>query len=402
MTIATGDAAIDPTPAGALGRIVVRALAVLACATAIVALAALAYSGTHWIGSAPTLAWPAERFGVAAGQGRIRDGMWIIERVDANGAFIIALPTVQLDAGEYTAIEVEVSGLTERQPIAVFWRSRLGGGRTFTHPAEVPIRNGLRAQLRRDPNWNGPIVGLGVIVAGTPPPGAVVVAVRAVSASASATVLEVLRSWFGAEGWTNQSINVVLLGGQYQAFPFTLFAGLTMLLALAAWIGLSRRRGTRTRAAGAAAIVFAAWLVVDLRWLVNFARVEAQTIESLAGKSLRERKLAAGDGRLFAFIEQAHEHIARHPGRVFFGSDDAWLRVRGGYHLLPLNVLSIAHHRNLYEAARYRPSDWLCLYARTGVAYDAGAQALRLDDGAPIKAERVAASGVGELFRVLP
>ncbi len=382
--------------------VVRRALIVAAVSAAVVALVALAFAGVRWGGSTATLEWSADRFHVVGGQAIARDGALTIERLDTNGAFIAALPTAQLDAPDYAAIEIDALGLTDRQRVAVFWRSPLGGGRTFTHPADVVTPRGVRAQLDRDPNWNGPITGVGLIVTGLPPRGASIVAVRAVSASAAGTALEAARTWFRVEHWSNQSINVVFLGGQYHAFPFTLFVGLATLLALALWIAWQRKSARQSVVVGAFIIALAGWLFVDLRWLANLGRVEANTVATLGGKSWRDKRLAALDGPLFAFVEQSRERIAERPGRVFFGSDDAWLRVRGGYHLLPFNTLSISYHRNLYGFDRYRPGDWLCFYARSGVVYDSAAQALRWDGGPPLRAERVLDAGVGQLYRVLP
>jgi hypothetical protein len=336
------------------------------------------------------------------GQAIARNGVLVIERPDTNGAFIAALPTAQLDARDYAAVEVDTLGLTDRQRVAVFWRSPLGGGRTFTHPADVVTPRGVRADLDRDPNWNGPISGVGLIVTGLPSRDATIVAVRAMSASATGTALEAARSWFRVEDWSNQSINVVFLGGQYHAFPFTLFVGLATLLALALWIAWQRRSGFQSIVAGALVIGLAGWFFVDLRWLANLGRVEADTVATLAGKSWRDKRLAALDGPLFAFIEQARARIAERPGRVFFGSEDAWLRVRGGYHLLPFNTLAIAHHRDLFDVARYRPGDWLCFYARNGVTYDPASRELRWDQGPPLRAERVLVANLGELYRVMP
>ena len=400
MAEADRDAASEAAPATPAG--VPLALAVLAAACVLVLAVTLAFLRVQWSAGASTQTWSATQFGLAGGQGVIKDGAWIVDRSDANGAFILALPAAQLNASDYAAIDVEVRGLGERNSIAVFWRSRLGGGRTFTQAAQFAHPGVARAYVRRDPNWNGPVNGLGVIIAGGPPPGAAVLAVRAVGASPMATTADLIRSWFAIERWNNQSINVVFLGGQYQAMPFTLFAEAATLLALGAWLWLARGRPLRSRALGAAAIAAVAWLAVDLRWLGNFGRVEADTIASLGGMPLRERKLAAPDGPLFAFIERAQEYIGREPGRVFFSSDDAWLCVRGGYHLLPQRVLAIAGHRFMYPAARYRPGDWLCFYARAGVHYDAATRTVRIDDGDAIKVQAVLVDGLGALYRVRP
>jgi hypothetical protein len=382
--------------------VVRHALTAAVIGAAIVALVALAFAGVRWGGSASTLEWPADRFRAVGGQAIARNGVLVIEQPDANGAFIAALPAAQLDARDYAAVEIDTLGLTDRQRVAVFWRSPLGGGRTFTHPADVVTPRGVRAELDRDPNWNGPITGVGLIVTGLPSRDATIVAVRAMSASVAGTALEAARSWFRVEHWNNQSINVVFLGGQYHAFPFTLFVGLATFLALALWVAWQRKSALQSIVAGALVIALAGWFFVDLRWLANLGRVEADTVATLAGKSWRDKRLAALDGPLFAFIEQARARIAERPGRVFFGSDDAWLRVRGGYHLLPFNTLSISYHRNLYPADRYRPGDWLCFYVRSGVTYDPATQALRWDDAKPLRAERVLDGGVGQLYRVLP
>jgi hypothetical protein len=382
--------------------IVWRALGLIAVAAALVALVALAVAGTRWKASGSTLEWTGDRFNVAGGQALSRDGALVIERSDARGAFIAALPTARFDASDYAAIEIDVSRLPERTPIAVFWRSRLTGDSTFSHPADIDTGRGVRAQLDRDPNWKGPINGIGVIVAGAAARGVSIDAVRAVGASPVAMTIDALRSWFRVEPWNNQSINVVFLGGQYQAFPFTLFVGLITLLALLAWFLWQRKAPLPVIAGGALVIVFASWIAMDLRWLANLGRVEAQTVTTLAGKSWRDKRLAAQDGALFAFIDKVREHVAERPARVFFTSDDAWIRVRGGYHLLPFNTLSIAYHRNLFEPSRYRPGDWLCFYGRSGVVYDPATQSLRWDGGAPLKAERVMAGDGGALYRVLP
>jgi hypothetical protein len=401
----TADAVREPNTMfsipSATRSIVWRALAVGAFAALIVALVALAFAGVRWGSLAATEEWRADRFLVAAGQGVARGGALVIERIDASGAFIATLPTAQLDSREYTAIEVDITGLPERTPVAILWRSRMGGSRTFTHPADIDTPRGVRAQLDHDPNWNGPISGIGVIVAGSPPRGATIVAVRAVSATAVATAVEAVKSWFRIEEWNGQSINVVFLGGQYHAFPFTLYVGLAMVVALVIWVAWQRNRGLQSLILGSATIAMVAWLLLDLRWLANLTRVEVQSAATLGGKSWQEKRLAAIDGPLFAFIQKVRELIAQRPGRVFFSSDDAWLRVRGGYHLLPFNTLAIAYHRNLFEVGRYRPGDWLCFYARGGVVYDPATQTLRWDGGPPLKAERVLA-GVGQLYRVLP
>ena len=67
---------------------------------------------------------------------------------------------------------------------------------------------------------------------------------------------------------------------------------------------------------------------------------------------------------------------------------------------MPLNTVANVYHRELYDPVYYRPGDYLCFFARSGVTYDASKQLLSWDGKPPIPAERVGIQGFGALYRV--
>jgi hypothetical protein len=212
---------------------------------------------------------------------------------------------------------------------------------------------------------------------------------------------ETLRDWFAFRGWNGSSINITTLRSDLNPMSLTLFATLSVAAALLLWWVIARRSRTRW-ALGAVAILACGWLVLDARWLANLARQVATTHASYADKTWRERRTAMPDGALFEFLEQAKRSIGERPGRVFFGSDDAYTRSRAGYHLLPRNALSIVHHGRLYDPEFFHPGDYLCVYGQSGVVFDAAAGKLSWDGKAALRAERTLEAGPGALYRILP
>jgi len=224
---------------------------------------------------------------------------------------------------------------------------------------------------------------------------------RGLASSAVGVAVDTLRGWIRPEHWNGQSINVTYLGGNRSPISLPLFVAIATALALAAWVGYTRRRRPDALLAGMLAIAAAGWLVLDLRWIANLGAQVRETSRVYAGKTWHDKRLAADDGQLFAFIDRVREQVALRPGRVIFGSDFPYFRGRAGYHLLPFNALSISHHRNFHDPQYYRPGDYFCIFARNGVEYDPATQMLKWDGKAPLRAELIPVAGPGSLYRVL-
>jgi hypothetical protein len=379
-------------------------LLVFGLAAAAVALVLLTASHPRWSSGASSIVWPASDINVVSGQAQVDDGRLIVRQSGPDGRFIVTLPAFSLDAGDYGAIDIRIEGLSENQTVAVLWRNGAENQRTYSKQADAINATLLRVRLANDPNWTGSISGLGLAISGPvrKPLPLAIDSIRAVTVSASGRAADTVRNWLAFEKWNGQSINLVLLGADTQAISLPLFVGATTLIALGAWIFFAgRRRPRRALLARAIAIVAAGWLVLDLRWMLNFEQQAELTAKTFAGKSWREKQLAADDQELYRFIERARLAIAQRPGRVFFTSDFAYFRARAGYHLLPLNTVANVYHRELYDPVYLHPGDYICFFARGGVTYDATNQLLSWDGRPPVHVERVGLQGFGALYRVI-
>ena len=143
-----------------------------------------------------------------------------------------------------------------------------------------------------------------------------------------------------------------------------------------------------------------AWFILDVPWQWNLMREARATFQQYAGKSWRERHLAAEDGALFAFIEKARAKLPPPPARVFMVADALYFRDRGAYHLYPYNVYFDPYRNTMPDAAKLRGGDYLVVFRRKGVQFDPAQKKLRWDGGQPLDAEVLFAEGGGAVFAI--
>jgi hypothetical protein len=143
-------------------------------------------------------------------------------------------------------------------------------------------------------------------------------------------------------------------------------------------------------------VVFLGWFALDIRWQTNLLRQLDLTRQQFAGKSWEGKHLAAEDGALFDFMQQAKAKLPAASGRILYFSDDNFLRGRGAYHLYPRNVLA---SNDLPKAAQFRAGDTIVLYAKKSVKYYPARQVLAWDDQSlPVETLMLAAGNA--VFRV--
>jgi hypothetical protein len=72
---------------------------------------------------------------------------------------------------------------------------------------------------------------------------------------------------------------------------------------------------------------------------------------------------------------------------VFVVADAHYFRGRAAYHLYPHSVFFDPRSNELQPASRMRPGDWLLVYQRRGIQYDAAHQLLKWNGDQTITAE---------------
>ncbi|MFT3793060.1 MAG: hypothetical protein QM741_18780 [Rudaea sp.] len=199
-------------------------------------------------------------------------------------------------------------------------------------------------------------------------------AVELQSASWSALPARLRTDWFSYRPWALLSISA--LGPQIATLRTSWMQSalaLGILLALAAaWAIL---RWPRRRIAAIASIVVAtAWILLDLRWLDDFAAKHRLTEELYAGKPWSQRLALQPDEDTFAAAQEVSRFAATQGcKRVLVLSDSSFTLLRLVYFLLPLNAAPLVATDPAMAAL---PRDTLIVAFDSKWKYDADAGTL--------------------------
>jgi hypothetical protein len=356
-----------------------------------------------WFPAAAPKAFAANGLALARGTGQLVDDELRVTAADATGLTVVSL-VPDLKSDDYAAIAWIAIDLPEGGIVRMLWRTDQAPAKV--NAIEVPVESGrpLPVILANDPAWIGRVTGLALAIQA--PPLSQPIRIRGVIAKpmgALEVVSDRVREWLTFEGWSGTSINTVTGGADGQEFPLPVLMALTVAFAGAAVMLIERRRPGAFGApvpAVLGAIFLIAWLILDARWTGNLVRQEQQTAQQYAGKTMRDKLLANEDVQLFAFVERALQVLPSGPVRIFVAADANYFRGRAAYHLYPHSVYFDARSNELQWADALRPGDWLLVYQRRGIQYDASRQMIRWDTGRTTSAELKLVEPGAALFRI--
>jgi hypothetical protein len=383
-------AADDPTPPRR-GR---RDIRVVACAgIAAALLLAVVYLAASvpgaWFPRASDRAYPASALRLDEGAGALDHGTLVVTAPGANDTTLVALET-DLRSADFPGVQWQVQGVPDGADVRMLWKTDVAPRRTNIAGGVVEAGTVRPFVLARDPAWLGRITGVALAIR-TPLAGPIRidgVVARPLGA------LDIARArvgeWLDFEPINGATINTIAGGANSQDLPLPPFAAASVLLAALALLALRRFVPGALRLGAACTIgglFVAAWLVVDARFAQNLVRQTRITYAKYAGKTPDERHLAAEDGALYAFIDHALAIMPKAPQRVFVASDEHYFRGRAAWHLYPHNVQFTAFRNEIAPPSWMKAGDWLVVYDRHGVQYDAAHRMLRWDGNPPVTAE---------------
>jgi hypothetical protein len=365
----------------------------------------LAASGP-WIGGAAERHWAADSLAVTRGSAHLGPNGLLVLAPDATGTVVISINQTALRSTDYPVIAWDAVDVPDAVEAALLWNTDYRASRVSMRPLTIEAGRILPIDVTRDQNWIGTIGGLALVLRGS---FAQPILVRGATAKPM-TPLEILtdrgREWLAFEPWNGASINTVTGGADAQDLPLPALVAAIVLVAALLYVAVARwvpRIAGAFRPTVLAAVIVLGWLVLDARWQWNLLRQVRATYDQYAGKSWRDRHLAAEDSALFAFIEKARAKLPpplEPAPRVFMAADVHYFRDRGAYHLYPYNVYFDPWQNTLPPASALRSGDYLIAYQRKGVQYDPGQQRLRWDGGEPVAAELLLADAGAALFRI--
>jgi hypothetical protein len=383
-------------------RLVIRLAAIFAIALVVCLTVYLAFAVPgRWFSNAPPLAWGPSALQIANGTARVVGDELQVMPADASGVVVVSVRTT-LKATDYAAVEWIAIDVPESIDVSLLWRTNYKPAQLNSIPLNVVAGRLLPAMTRNHPAWVGDIEGLALAMRG---PIAEPVRIRGVVVkrlSAGEVLRDRMGEWLAFEAWTGTSINTLTGGADLQDLPLPLLLAAAVGVAMLIVVALNRWRRSLVPFPALALFVLAlgAWLLLDLRWMWNLARQVDATADRFAGKSFVDKRLAVEDGPLFAFIQKAKEVMPPTPVRVIVVADSHYFRGRAAYHLYPHSPFFDPRANTIPEPSQVRPGDWLLVYQRKGVQFDAAQGKLRWDNRSPVSAELKLAGRGAALFLV--
>ena len=381
----------------------IAVITVFSAGAAVCLLGYLAFAAPgRWLDAPPSLQWRARELAVARGSGQLAAEGLVISAPDATRTVVISLNT-SFRARDYPVIEWDAAGVPDNVEATMLWYSDIDASRVFRHSLIVEGGRLAPVTLVQDRGWIGRIGGLALVLQGGFAEPIVVPGAAAKPMSATQVLGDRVREWLAFEPWNGASINGLIGGADVQDLPLPALLGSVAGIAALAYAGLARWKPLvfgPVLGAGVAAMFVIAWIAVDARWQWNLLRQASVTHAQYAGKSWQERHLAAEDGPLFAFIEKVRAKLPDPPARVFMVAAAQSLRNRGAYHLYPYNVYFDPWSDTVPPPSAVRPGDFIVVYQRKGIQFDAAQHRLRWDDQAPIGVELLLVDAGAALFRV--
>jgi hypothetical protein len=390
-------AAPAPSPGAARGALAWFALALAACLAVYVALSVPG----AWFPSAGAKAYSARDLALTRGAGAPDRDAIMVTGTDESG---LALITANSDfrSAEYPVIAWSGSGFPEGADVRFLWRTDYAPSKLNSVPVTISSGRLVPVAMTKNPDWVGRVTGIALAVRGPLAEPIRVAGVVARPGGVFGQVADRLREWLAFEGWSGTSINTITGGADVQELPLPALLVAALLVAAAVWLALAWRGGRLAALPAALAVLFlAAWVVLDAQWTWNLARQVDATRAQYGGKDWRERHVAAEDGPLFQFVEKARARLPAAPARVFVVADAAYFRGRAAYYLYPHNVQFDPFRNTLPAAGWLRSGDFVVVYQRRGVAYNADEKKLRLENGETVSAEAVLVEPGAGVFRIL-
>ena len=374
---------------------------VASVATCVVGYVAFAASGP-WLGAPPILHWSARELTATRGRVQPIPDALLVAAPDATGTVVISLNTT-LRARDYPVIAWDAAAIPDDVEATLLWYSDIDSSRVFRLPLSVEAGRVAPAHVGHAPGWLGRIGGLALVLRGSFADPVVVRGAAAKPMSAFQITAERLHEWLRFEPWTGASINGFAAPQESDSLPFpavlAVVTGLAALIYAGLWWWKSHSFGPAALV-GLAAIFVAAWVVADARWQWNLARQAEATRTLYGGKTWEERHRVAEDGALFAFIDRVRNKLPAPPARVFVAADLPYFRIRAAYHLYPYDVYYDVASGAIPPPHVLRKGDYLVVYQRRGVQYEAAERRLRWDGYAPVDADLIITDAGAAMFQI--
>lgn len=274
--------------------------------------------------------FPASRLQAVMGQVRREGNALRVERY-TDGVAMLSSGPIALNAAELPLLELTGSGNNRKQR-TLFWR-RADSPDALHRRAIGPDETS--ADLRREPEWRGRIIELGLVFYQDGERHAELQQLSLQSASPGKLFGLATQQWRETGQWSQRSTHGIRGTASEALLPLPLLAGGWMLLSLGLLALVSRQWPTlRT----AAPIALLAWLLLDLHWLHTGWHQATATRAHYRDSALPEALDMGEDEETARLARHLRQTLGEQPTPVAIGMASAGMRFdtrRLKYLLLP-------------------------------------------------------------------
>lgn len=351
---------------------------------------------------APAVKWNPGTARVEIGTGTRTDQNLRLQ-LDAAGRGIIALPVSRAPASALAFLHLGFTHAPQDLAILILWRTAQTGAQVHVYELKENPGTSLWLETKELGRWSGDITSLGVMVNGLPGVAVTFKDISLLPASLSAQLQSIYADWTNFMPWRHSSINTHRgLGPTRSAFyPLAVIAA-WLALSVLAYLLILLLPWTKSRFEWrtVAAMFLACWIGLDFIWQQKLFRQLALTYSTFYGKD-NQAKLAAGiDGELVDFMTEVKRELDSPQSRVFVGSSDDYLGMRGAYYLYPFNVFWERKGPELPDNKYVHSGDYIVLVEPADTKFDAVSGKLMPQHDTFLSVEPILSGSMGSLYRV--
>ena len=377
----------------------------------------LYYLGSSLTTAYPPLIWSGPEMPVVVGEGRqVADNL---EIEPVNNTVFFRFSTKGFMARPYDRLVWRIQGIDPGQEVRLVWQIQSDSGNARQLPVQFNDLQTGTVQLRSQPDWQGYIVSLGLLVRGSflQPLRIEKVELWPAPLSAAALLDQAWQEWTTSEYWSQRSAHFIS-GAPYRS----LFHPVVIT---AVWIGLSiilyviyqvlAWPQQRWQFSPFMVLFLIGWGVLDVRWQMDLTQRTLITYQRFSGKNAVEKRQAADDGELFQFLQKIRGYLPDRPVRIFVVNNDVanrkllrnYMTARTRYHLQPHN--SFAEVRDWSQLGQARPGDYILVLQpdkgarrqQADLRYRHAEHSLQWSSGS-LPVENLYREALGQLLRVKP
>lgn len=292
----------------------------------------IAYLGLRFGGeNGERTAVKAANHRLVVGKGELRTGERSITRFDNNVAIVSSGP-VNINTDSVSVVSLQTSG-NNNNGQNFFWR-------TAEDPKNLKMlqyegRGKTYLRLRDNPEWSGKITEIGLVFyddGGTLAVGDITVQPD----SLPSRVRQATTEWMQMMPWSQKSLNWLPAGAPKSFLPLPLFVLGWLVLALGLVL-LGTHRSKTSKLQGTVAVCLVAWLVLDLRWLINQGVNTLDTVSSHTWGNTEPLRFG-GDKNIRQTVTATTSRLPTDGKALLITADDHRMRyqmLRAKYHALP-------------------------------------------------------------------